>query len=102
MASVFDQADEYHMLMLEGTDALTLRKARFSEVLTPLNTVIVISAGCSLLLMLPLVGSMLSDPTVMLRCLFGIALCYALVTVGAVSANHTATRLDSISRRRDD
>lgn len=101
-ASVFDQADEYHMLMLEGTDALTLRKARFSEVLTPLNTVIVISAGCSLLLMLPLVGSMLSDPTVMLRCLFGIALCYALVTVGAVSANHTATRLDSISRRRDD
>lgn len=100
-ASVFDQADEYHMLMLEGTDALTLRKARFSEVLTPLNTVIVISAGCSLLLMLPLVGSMLSNPAVLLRCLFGIVLCYALVTVGAVSANHTATRLDSISRRRD-
>ena len=32
----------------------------------------------------------------------GLVLCYALVTVGAVSANHTATRLDSISRRRDD
>ena len=52
--------------------------------------------------MLPLVGSMLSNPAVLLRCLFGIVLCYALVTVGAVSANHTATRLDSISRRRDD
>ena len=43
-----------------------------------------------------------SNPAVLLRCLFGIVLCYALVTVGAVSANHTATRLDSISRRRDD
>ena len=75
-ASVFDQADEYHMLMLEGTDALTLRKARFSEVLTPLNTVIVISAGCSLLLMLPLVGSMLSNPAVLLRCCS--ALCCAM------------------------
>ena len=56
-ASVFDKADEYDMLMLEGTDALTLRKARFSEVLTPLTTVIVISAGCSRPITLSIVGA---------------------------------------------
>lgn len=101
-ASVYDQADEYHMLILEGTDARTLRRARFSEVLTPLNTVIIVAAGCSMFLMLPLLGSALTEPAVLLRFALGIALCYALVSVGAVCANRTATRLDTVSRRRDD
>ena len=101
-ASVYDQADEYHMLILEGTDARTLRCARFSEVLTPLNTVIIVAAGCSMFLMLPLLGSALTEPAVLLRFALGIALCYALVSVGAVCANRTATRLDTVSRRRDD
>lgn len=101
-ASVFDQADEYHMLILEGTDARTLRRARFSEVLTPLNTVIIISAGCSMFLMLPLIGSAISEPAMLIRFVLGIALCYALVSIGAISANRTAAHLDTISRRRDD
>lgn len=101
-ASVYDQADEYHMLILEGTDARTLRRARFSEVLTPLNTVIIVAAGCSMFLMLPLLGSALTEPAVLLRFALGIALCYALVSVGAVCANRTATRLDTVSCRRDD
>ena len=101
-ASVFDQADEYHMLILEGTDARTLRRARFSEVLTPLNTVIIMSAGCSMFLMLPLIGSAISEPAMLIRFVLGIALCYALVSIGAISANRTAAHLDTISRRRDD
>ncbi|MEE0654472.1 FtsX-like permease family protein [uncultured Bifidobacterium sp.] len=101
-ASVYDQASEYHMLILEGTDARTLRSARFSEVLTPLNTVIIVAAGCSMFLMLPLIGSALTAPGVLLRFVFGIALCYALVSVGAVCANRTAAHLDTVSRRRDD
>lgn len=101
-ANVYDQAAEYHMLILEGTDARTLRHARFSEVLTPLNTVIIVAAGCSMFLMLPLLGSALTAPAVLLRFALGIALCYALVSVGALCANRTAARLDTISRRRDD
>lgn len=101
-ANVYDQAAEYHMLILEGTDARTLRHARFNEVLTPLNTVIIVAAGCSVFLMLPLLGSALTAPAVLLRFALGIALCYALVSVGALCANRTAARLDTISRRRDD
>ena len=101
-ANVYDQAAEYHMLILEGTDARTLRRARFSEVLTPLNTVIIVAAGCSMFLMLPLLGSALTAPAVLLRFALGIALCYALVSVGALCANRTAARLDTVSRRRDD
>ena len=41
--SVYDQADEYRMLVLEGTDVKTLEPVRaFIEVLTPLNTVVAV------------------------------------------------------------
>lgn len=43
--NVYDQADEYRMLALEGTDEATLDKARMMEVITPLNTVMAVSLG---------------------------------------------------------
>lgn len=49
--SVYDQAGEYRMLVLEGTDVKTLNRARFIEVLTPLNIVVIVAGGCSMLLM---------------------------------------------------
>ena len=52
--SVYDQAGEYRMLVLEGTDVKTLNRARFIEVLTPLNIVVIVAGGCSMLLMAPL------------------------------------------------
>ena len=39
------------MLVLEGTDVKTLNRARFIEVLTPLNIVVIVAGGCSMLLM---------------------------------------------------
>lgn len=43
---VYDQAGEYRMLVLEGTDVKTLNRARFIEVLTPLNIVVIVAGGC--------------------------------------------------------
>ncbi|KFI76721.1 transporter [Bifidobacterium mongoliense DSM 21395] len=91
--NVADQEREYRMLMLEGTDAATLDRARFIEVLTPLNTVVVIAAGCSMLLMLPLLGTAMVSAAALVSFLGGIALCYALVMIGVLCANRAAHRI---------
>lgn len=101
-ASVYDQADEYRMLILEGTDRATLRRARFQEVLTPLNTVVVISGAISMLLMLPLVGNLITNSMTLLSFFGGIVFCYALVLIGALTANHTADRICNATKRADD
>lgn len=91
--NVADQEREYRMLMLEGTDAATLDRARFIEVLTPLNTVVVIAAGCSMLLMLPLLGTAMVSVAALVSFFGGIALCYALVMIGVLCANRAAHRI---------
>ncbi|MDN6485310.1 MAG: ABC transporter permease [Bifidobacterium mongoliense] len=91
--NVADQEREYRMLMLEGTDAATLDRARFIEVLTPLNTVVVIAAGCSMLLMLPLLGTAMVSAAALASFFGGIALCYALVMIGVLCANRAAHRI---------
>lgn len=101
-ASVIDQANEYRMLMLEGTSESTLRRARFSEVLTPLNTVVVLAAACSALLLAPLVGNAFTQPAPLISFVGGVALCYALVLVGALAANRTAARVARDTTRADD
>lgn len=101
-ASVIDQSNEYNMLVLEGTDEATLRKARFQEVLTPLNTVVLLAGVCSLLLLAPLVGNAFTQPGPLISFVGGAALCYALVLVGAVAANRTAARLACVTARADD
>ncbi|MGO4958673.1 FtsX-like permease family protein [Bifidobacterium pseudolongum] len=101
-ASVIDQANEYHMLVLEGTSEATLRRARFAEVLTPLNTVVVLAAACSALLLVPLVGNAFTQPGPLISFVGGVALCYALVIVGAVAANRTAARVARATTRADD
>ncbi|NEG89467.1 FtsX-like permease family protein [Bifidobacterium aerophilum] len=100
--SVYDQADEYRMLMLEGTDAATLGRARFAEVFTPLNVVVVVAGGCSMLLMLPLFAASMTDPATLLSFVGGIVLCYALVAVGAFASNRVAARLNLNDYRADD
>ena len=84
--SVYDQVSEYRMLVLEGTDVKTLNRARFIEVLTPLNTVVAVAGGCSMLLSF----------------FGGIALCYALVSVGAFASNRVAASLNLTDWRADD
>ena len=101
-ASVIDQSNEYNMLVLEGTDEATLRKARFQEVLTPLNTVVLLAGVCSLLLLAPLVGNAFTQPGPLISFVGGVALCYALVLVGAVAANRTAARVACVTARADD
>lgn len=101
-ASVLDQADEYRMLTLEGTDERTLRRARYREVLTPLNTVLVLTAACSIFLLIPIVAGLLTRPDTLVMFVLGVALCYTLVLVGAMCANHTASRLNRVHQRHDD
>lgn len=101
-ASVIDQAPEYRMLVLEGTDERTLASARYREVLSPLNTVVVLTMACSVILLIPLLASALTKPATILTFVAGVALCYALVLVGALAANHTAARLNRRSVRADD
>lgn len=101
-ASVIDQSNEYNMLVLEGTDEATLRKARFQEVLTPLNTVVLLAGVCSLLLLAPLVGNAFTQPGPLISFVGGVVLCYALVLVGALAANRTAARLACVTARADD
>lgn len=60
-SNVYDQADEYRMLALEGTDEATLDKARMMEVITPLNTVMAVSLGCSVLLLFPILGNVVAQ-----------------------------------------
>ncbi|KAB8290341.1 FtsX-like permease family protein [Bifidobacterium avesanii] len=100
--SVYDQADEYRMLVLEGTDVATLARARFAEVMTPLNVVTLLAGGCSMLLMLPLFGQAMGAASTLLGFLGGVGLCYALVAVGAFAANRAAASLSLVDRRTDD
>lgn len=76
--NVYDQADEYRMLALEGTDEATPDKARMMEVITPLNTVMAVSLGCSVLLLFRILATSLLNPASLLTLAAGIGLCYAL------------------------
>ena len=100
--SVYDQAAEYRMLRLEGTDERTLSKARFKEVFTPLNTVVLVSGGGSVLLLFPIVAMTLFDPVTLFSLFSGIALCYVLIAVGAWTANRAARTLNTVGYRADD
>lgn len=100
--SVYDQAAEYRMLVLEGTDVKTLNRARFKEVLTPLTTVVVVAGGCSLLLMFPLFAASMTQPATILGFVGGVALCFALVSVGAFASNRVAASLNLTDYRADD
>lgn len=100
--NVYDQANEYRMLTLEGTDETVLDKARMAEVITPLNTVVAVSLGCSLILMFPIVAMSLLKPATLLTLLVEVGFCYALIAVGAVSANQVAHRLNLVDMRADD
>lgn len=101
-SSVYDQAAEYRMLRLEGTDERTLSKARFKEVFTPLNTVVLVSGGGSVLLLFPIVAMTLFDPVTLFSLFSGIALCYVLIAVGAWTANRAARTLNTVGYRADD
>lgn len=100
--SVYDQAAEYRMLRLEGTDERTLARARFAEVFTPLNTVVLVSGCGSMLLLFPIIAMTLFEPVTLFSLLCGVALCYALIGVGALTANHAARRLNMVEHRADD
>lgn len=100
--SVYEQAAEYRMLVLEGTDVATLNRARFIEVLTPLCAVVLVSAGCSLVLMFPLFAAMMTEPVTMLSYLGGIALCFVLVPLGSAASNRVAASLNLTGYRADD
>ena len=100
--SVYDQVSEYRMLVLEGTDVKTLNRARFIEVLTPLNTVVAVAGGCSMLLMFPLFAASMTKPATLLSFFGGIALCYALVSVGAFASTRGAASLNLTDWRADD
>lgn len=100
--SVYDQAAEYRMLVLEGTDVKTLNRTRFKEVLTPLTTVVVVAGGCSLLLMFPLFAASMTQPATILSFVGGVALCFALVSVGAFASNRVAASLNLTDYRADD
>ncbi len=100
--SVYDQAQEYRMLMLEGIDVDTLNKARLREVLTPLNTVVAIGGGCAMMLMVPLFTSAMTEAGTLLTFFGGISLCYALVSIGTFAANRVAARLNRTDWRTDD
>lgn len=100
--NVYDQEDEYRMLALEGVDASVMDRARLTEVMTPLNVVVLVAGSCSLLLMLPLVGSLLTRPQTLVGLVVGIVLCYLLVSVGALASNRVAAGLDLLDYRADD
>ena len=101
-SNVYDQADEYRMLALEGTDEATLDKARMMEVITPLNTVMAVSLGCSVLLLFPILATLLLNPASLLTLAAGIGLCYALMVLGGCAANHAAHGLGHAGYRTDD
>jgi hypothetical protein len=100
--NIYDQQDEYRMLILEGADSSVLAKARRMEVMTPLRSVVVVSACCSLVLLLPVVGQALTQSTTLLSFAAGIALCFVLVYVGTLASNRVAASLDLTSARPDD
>ena len=99
---MYDQAGEYRMLVLEGTDVKTLNRARFIEVLTPLNIVVIVAGGCSMLLMAPLFAASMTEPATLASFFGGLGLCYALVSIGAFASNHVAASLNLTDYRADD
>lgn len=100
--SVYDQANEYRLLVLEGTDVRTLNRARFIEVFTPLTVVVVVAAGCSFALMMPLFAQSMTAPATLISFAGGIALCFALVAIGAFASNRVAASLNLTDYRADD
>jgi uncharacterized membrane protein (DUF485 family) len=100
--NVYDQADQYRMLMLEGADRKTMSKARLIEVMTPLRVVVVVSAGSSLLLMLPIFGSAMTQPGTLIGFFAGIALCFVLVGIGVAAANRVSDGIAITDVRGDD
>lgn len=100
--NIYDQQDEYRMLILEGADASVLSAARRMEVMTPLRTVIVVSACVSMFMMLPIMGQALVAPATLLSFFGGIALCFVLVFAGTLASNRVAASLDLLSARPDD
>ena len=56
----------------------------------------------SALLLVPLVGNAFTQPGPLISFVGGVALCYALVIVGAVAANRTAARVARATTRADD
>jgi hypothetical protein len=99
---IYDQQDEYRMLKLAGADASVLTKARRMEVMTPLRSVVVVSACCSLVVLLPAMGQALAQPVTLLSFAAGIALCFGLVYVGTLASNRVAASLDVNLTRPDD
>lgn len=100
--SVYDQANEYRMLVLEGTDVKTLNRARFLEVMTPLKTTVLVSSICALVLMLPMFYAVIFAGKTLLVFAACIAGCFALVAVGAFASNRVAASLNLTSYRADD
>lgn len=100
--NVYEQAQQYRLLMLEGTDLKTLNRARRIEVFTPLTIVVVVAAGCSMLLMLPLFASAMFQPATLLSFLGGIVGCFLLVFIGVLASNRVAAKLDISGYRADD
>ncbi|MCI1915440.1 MAG: ABC transporter permease [Bifidobacteriaceae bacterium] len=99
---IYDQQDEYRMLKLAGADASVLTKARRMEVMTPLRSVVVVSACCSLVVLLPAMGQALAQPVTLFSFVAGIALCFGLVYVGTLASNRVAASLDVNLTRPDD
>ena len=100
--NALDQAGHHRTLLLEGADAATLRRARLIETITPLNTVVCVSAGCSMLLMLPLLGAAMTDPRTLGGFAAGLALCYALTAIGTIASNRVASGIGLTDGRADD
>ena len=73
-SNVYDQADEYRMLALEGTDAPSLDTARMMDALTPLSSVLAVSLGRSVLLLFPILATSLLNPASLLTLAAGIGL----------------------------
>lgn len=100
--NVYEQASQYRLLLLEGTDMATLNRARSIEVFTPLATVVVVSAGCSMLLMLPLFSSAMVQPVTLASFAGGIVMCFALVFIGVFASTRVAAGMDFLAYRDDD
>lgn len=77
---------------------VALRRVAF----TPLNTVMAVSLGCSVLLLFPILATSLLNPASLLTLAAGIGLCYALMVLGGCAANHAAHGLGHAGYRTDD
>lgn len=100
--NVYDQSEQYRMLMLEGADRQTMSSARRIEVMTPLRVVVAVSAGSSMVLMLPIFGSAMAQPWTLVAFLAGIVLCFVLVGVGVAAANRVSASISLVGARSDD